>query len=197
MGNEYYEKETSYSLSVTGGAANCVPASQAGICSEYLSDYSNSMVWDFNEGSNYISDRIDCALDYFVGEYEDRTCHRPTTECTNAIKGLLCLYFSPQCSSNGYQMNMCQDYCFEVAKQCDILPETNVIGFNCYATFFNEGTAGSCYSNSTFTSTPEEFNPRQFFEDDGNKKDMIHDVEQKVTEEQVGASSRDVISVSL
>mmetsp|Transcript_7783 Transcript_7783/g.13095 ORF Transcript_7783/g.13095 Transcript_7783/m.13095 type:complete len:3364 (+) Transcript_7783:26-10117(+) len=166
--NEYYEKEASYSLSVTGGAANCVPASQAGICSEYLSDYSNSMVWNFNEGSNYISDRIDCALDYFVGEYEDRTCHRPTTECTNAIKGLLCLYFSPQCSSNGYQMNMCQDYCFEVAKQCDILPETNVIGFNCYATFFNEGTAGSCYSNSTFTSTPEEFNPRQFFEDNAN-----------------------------
>merc|ERR1711862_1061444 len=100
--------------------------------------------------------------------YEDRTCHRPTTECTNAIKGFLCLYFSPQCSSNGYQMNMCQDYCFEVAKQCDILPETNVIGFNCYATFFNEGSAGSCYSNSTFTSTPEEFNPRQFFEDNAN-----------------------------
>merc|ERR1712000_393316 len=71
-----------------------------------------------------------------------------------------------------------------------------------------------------FTSTPEEFNPRQFFEDNANPDTVaqpipaitttyfppvvatmppliLDDVEQKVTEEQVGASSRDVISVSL
>merc|ERR1711862_888926 len=37
-----------------------------------------------------------------------------------------------------------------------------------YSLSVTGGAAGSCYSNSTFTSTPEEFNPRQFFEDNAN-----------------------------
>jgi len=172
----FYEKETSYSVSVTRGLGNCMQAPSSGFCGDIFSELSSQNVWHYDD-----SDRLDAQAECIYRDYvESYPCGSATLECTQLLKRYACLQVYPQCSSNGYQMNLCHDLCTAAEAECG--PFYNVIDseiatLTCDRAFYTPGSNGTCVNNLQLDSSAQEtpFNPLQFFNDNAPNRDIALD----------------------
>jgi len=140
-------KETSYDLSVTVGAQNCIAAatiaSSAPFCSDVLKGVSNS-VWSFADVVSKDSE-AECLFNSIV---DGLWCPQASNDCLDWVKTLSCLITFPQCDSNGFQSGVCRSVCGLVDQYCGATwpGQSDFYEYACDTDFYVDSNTSTCAS---------------------------------------------------